>query len=280
MTEVWPDFADEFSCKAGECRHSCCRGWEIDIDDDSFEYYSSLTDDFGKRIRDAVVTDEEGHHFRLDEEERCPFLLNSGLCDMILNLGGDSLCDICALHPRFFEDLGDLQLCGLGLSCEAVCELLLQSREPVCFSGMTMKELMDRLGASVPAERLHFVPRVQEEYYEDLLSCFSETEAIDDRWPMELEQLSRKLSAPREYALRYDPGVYDRIFHYILYRQLENTADFPMETILRYAEDSTGFVFLMDAAAGNTEEALRRWSEQIEYSTENVGILLKRRTES
>ena len=29
---VWPDFADAFVCKADRCQHTCCRGWEIDIE--------------------------------------------------------------------------------------------------------------------------------------------------------------------------------------------------------------------------------------------------------
>ena len=42
--------------------------------------------------------------------------------------------DICDLHPRFFADIGPHELSGLGLSCEAVCELLLQEERPLCFA--------------------------------------------------------------------------------------------------------------------------------------------------
>ncbi len=27
-----PVYYQKFSCLAGECRHSCCVGWEIDVD--------------------------------------------------------------------------------------------------------------------------------------------------------------------------------------------------------------------------------------------------------
>ena len=33
-----PDYFKEFSCIAGACKDSCCLGWEIDIDEDSYEY--------------------------------------------------------------------------------------------------------------------------------------------------------------------------------------------------------------------------------------------------
>ena len=38
--------------------------------------------------------------------------------------------------------------------------------------------------------------------------------------------------------------------------------------------DSAAFVAAQDALFGRDAEHLRRWSEQIEYSTENVDILL------
>ena len=32
-----PKYYTEFSCIADRCRHSCCIGWEIDIDADTAE---------------------------------------------------------------------------------------------------------------------------------------------------------------------------------------------------------------------------------------------------
>ena len=32
MQIIVPDYYKEFSCIADHCRHSCCIGWEIDID--------------------------------------------------------------------------------------------------------------------------------------------------------------------------------------------------------------------------------------------------------
>lgn len=42
-----PDYFKEFSCIAGACKDSCCLGWEIDIDEDSYEYYKSLPGEIG-----------------------------------------------------------------------------------------------------------------------------------------------------------------------------------------------------------------------------------------
>lgn len=54
----------------------------------------------------------------------------TGLCELILHCGDGILCDICALHPRFFNESGEVREGGLGLCCEEVCRLLYSSREP------------------------------------------------------------------------------------------------------------------------------------------------------
>lgn len=37
-----PDYFDEFECIAGRCRHSCCAGWEVEIDEKTFDYYKAV----------------------------------------------------------------------------------------------------------------------------------------------------------------------------------------------------------------------------------------------
>ena len=97
------------------------------MDNSSADYYLTLPGTLGDALRLNLKKDDEGWHFRLDQEERCPFLQKSGLCRIICELGEESLCDICALHPRFYGSLGEWEFCGLGLSCEAVVMLLTQS---------------------------------------------------------------------------------------------------------------------------------------------------------
>ena len=78
-----PDYYCAFSCLADRCRHSCCVGWEIDVDDATMEKYDTLTHPYGENIRKSI---EDGH-FRLDKRERCPHLDGRGLCRIICELG-------------------------------------------------------------------------------------------------------------------------------------------------------------------------------------------------
>lgn len=270
---IRPDFYGRFACRAGACGHSCCRGWEIDVDEESAAYYETLPGALGEKLRRSVVRDGEGAHFHLTADGRCPFLRRDGLCELIAALGEDALCEICALHPRFYEDVGDAVLCGLGLSCEAACALLLETEAPLRFyddgsgEAFSMAGLLARLGFPAEPSRLCFDGERPGAAY---LARMAETEAIDDRWPGELAALREALPA---LTLPKGPR-YDRILQYLLYRQLDRAEDADPEALLRYARESTAFIAAQDALAGFDGGHLRRFSEQIEYSTENVGILL------
>lgn len=118
-----PDFYEKFHCIADKCTDTCCVGWEIDIDKTSAERYAKLQGIFGEKLRKNI---EEGH-FKLLPGDRCPLLRKDGLCEMVCELGENSLCDICREHPRFVEVYGDIMEKGLGLCCEEAARLLLES---------------------------------------------------------------------------------------------------------------------------------------------------------
>ncbi|MBE6658129.1 MAG: hypothetical protein E7604_06770 [Ruminococcaceae bacterium] len=132
MKLIAPAYYPQFSCIAGDCRHSCCIGWEIDIDADSCARFLALEGAFGARLRANIDADGEAPHFRLcGEEERCPFLNERGLCDIILTLGEEALCQICTDHPRWRNFYADRTEIGLGLCCEAAAALVLGWEAPV-----------------------------------------------------------------------------------------------------------------------------------------------------
>jgi len=129
MDTCVPDYYNEFKCIADKCTHSCCVGWEIDIDSETLDYYKTIKGPIGLRLKDAIDMDGEPH-FRLSDGDRCPFLNKKGLCDLICELGENALCDICSDHPRFRNYLTDGVELGLGLCCEAAAELILTRKKP------------------------------------------------------------------------------------------------------------------------------------------------------
>ena len=83
-----PSYYKDFRCIASDCTENCCIGWEIDVDEDTLAYYKSIGSDFSRRLCAAIApADEqagENAHFILDERERCPFLNDKNLCDLLL----------------------------------------------------------------------------------------------------------------------------------------------------------------------------------------------------
>lgn len=135
-----PDFYDKFTCIADRCTDTCCVGWEIDVDSATLSKYSKLVDNqqvsLDKReFARHIMANIDESHIKLAPGDRCPFLKENGLCDMICHLGcngtdkdenGENvLCDICREHPRFVEVYGDIMEKGVGLCCEEAVRLLL-----------------------------------------------------------------------------------------------------------------------------------------------------------
>lgn len=116
-----PAYYQKFSCIADRCRHSCCIGWEIDVDRKTLKKYKRLRD---KAIL-ASIAREGTTHFCLTEDERCPHLDEKGLCRIITAHGDGYLCEICREHPRFYNNTVKGREVGLGMSCEEACRLIL-----------------------------------------------------------------------------------------------------------------------------------------------------------
>ena len=129
MKKVVPSYYKNFKCIADKCKHSCCIGWEIDIDEDTLYKYAHIDGDFGLKLKNNIKAENGVSCFALDETERCPFLNKNGLCDIILNIGEENLSQICTDHPRFRNYFSDREEIGLGLCCEEACRLILSSTE-------------------------------------------------------------------------------------------------------------------------------------------------------
>lgn len=120
-----PRYYKRFKCVADKCEHSCCVGWEIDIDSESLQKYKNLNCSYKDEILNSISYDVTPH-FKLTKEERCPHLDARGLCKIITNIGEDCLCDICREHPRFYNYTSVAEL-GIGMSCREAARIILSS---------------------------------------------------------------------------------------------------------------------------------------------------------
>ena len=127
-----PEYYEHFQCSASACQDNCCIGWEIDIDPESDRQYRQVGGAFGARLQASIRREGDTPCFRL-AAERCVFLNEENLCEIILHLGEEALCQICRDHPRFTETFGTLRETGVGLCCPEAGRLLFSRPEPVRF---------------------------------------------------------------------------------------------------------------------------------------------------
>lgn len=303
MKRLAPDYYGEFACIQGACRHSCCVGWGIDIDEASLIRFKEVPGELGARLRENIVETAEGASFRLTGEERCPFLNGMGLCDLILELGEDCLCQICDDHPRFRNFFSDHEEIGLGLCCEAAGRLILGRKEPVsltvleddgCLEDLFEDEagLLDLRGELIAAAQDRAYPvevRIERmlkglqidpkpfawpEWKEFLLGL----ERLDERWTQRLEALDQAETAD----LTQWETAFEQLLVYLIFRHLPGALE-DEDAAGRIAFIAFAWALVRRISAAQMAldfeelvEICRLYSSEIEYSDENIAAILER----
>ena len=294
MISLYPTFYHTFQCKANQCHHTCCQKWTIDVDKETAKLYQTLPTPLGEDLRKFMTVDDEGYYFMFsDKQPTCPLLREDGLCRVVLELGEDSLCDTCHMHPRFYKYIEDLELCGVGLSCEESVEKLLATEgdqlqftiedddgEFTADDRPVLENIFDLLALGINPAICQFTPNHSIRYCQELISLYKETEPIDEEWTKQLAHLEDMLASTTATnttdLLNLDAQemvVLNKVYQYILYRQIDMLAEYSLKSLVRYAFDATVFIALLTHQFGNLPEQIRRWSEQIEYDEDNVTFL-------
>ena len=294
MISIYPTIYHAFQCKADQCENTCCQLWTIDIDEPTAERYHSMTGSLGESLRQAITVDDEGSHFIFSKAQpMCPLLNEKGLCKVVLELGEEGLCDTCHMHPRFYKYIEDLELCGVGLSCEASVELLAQ-QEPMDFllftieddhnefnseERLTLHNIFELLAFDLDPNLFQYTPKPSKQSFKELLDLYKQTEPIDENWTAQVNTLSSKLdqliASVQTYIQQEDMRLFNKVYQYILYRQIDMLSDYSLESILAYAKDGTDYILIASALEGHPLKQVARWSQQIEYDEDNVVLLLQ-----
>ena len=128
MTISKPAYFDSFRCIAGACPDSCCKEWEVMVDEKSAAYYRSLTGPLGDRLRQVLRDEEDCGTLMTIENGRCPMWRQDGLCRIQAELGEEALCQVCTDFPRLRHDYGDFVELGLELSCPEAARIIFSAQ--------------------------------------------------------------------------------------------------------------------------------------------------------
>lgn len=141
MIYTTPDYYEKFKCAAGDCKDTCCAGWQIVIDEASMKKYKKFKGDYVWKVMGCV--DWENGTFRQDENKRCAFLNKENLCELYKNAGEDSLCKTCREYPRHIEEFEGVREITLSMSCPEAARILMEQMEPVKFITVEKPEIKE-----------------------------------------------------------------------------------------------------------------------------------------
>ncbi len=133
MKNTYPSYYKKFTCIADRCPDTCCAGWLVVADGESLDIYKKTAGEFGEKIRSVIAVDDDGDTIFTPVNNRCPFLLDSGLCEMYIELGHESLCRTCRQYPRHITYFGARSETGISLSCPEAARIIMQSDDPITF---------------------------------------------------------------------------------------------------------------------------------------------------
>ena len=289
-----PEYYKEFRCIADKCTHSCCIGWEIDIDEETLQKYQALNGGYAEAIKNSIDF-EETPHFRLCRHEKCPHLNQKGLCNIILNYGEGFLCEICREHPRFYNETANGLELGIGMACEEAARIILSAKNyqtlysvgeyhsgeyEFDFNAVACREGIYKI---ISNEAKPYEERIKELYafYGIYPNAIPES-----RWKEVIKSLEYLDQGHKELFLNYSSAVYscadvysERALAYFIYRHCSGATD----QAEFYA--SLGFSLFLERlfasvikSRGAKELAeistlARIISEEIEYSADNTNAI-------
>ncbi len=304
MKTFVPNYYNKFKCIADKCRHSCCIGWEIGIDESTLDLYKNAEGKFSRTLKSGIDFKDDYACFKLDGKGRCCFLKENGLCSIILNLGEEALCQICSDHPRFRNFYSDRTEVGLGICCEEVSRIILGQNEPFSLTEISDDGSCDELFADeeeifeyrskifeiLQNERIPFEDKINEiikmsgyslpeKSPSQWATAFYELERLDEHWTVLLNELKEHDLTDITIPTKFEK-TFNNLLTYFAFRHL-NDEDYLIKTL--FIVISHHIISLMcklhiakhgKIALENIADYARMYSCEIEYSDENIEEIL------
>lgn len=291
-----PEYFSRFKCIADKCTHSCCVGWQIQIDRETFEKYEKLNTPLGLTIKSHIDEIDGEHFIRLCEDGRCPFLCKNGLCRIISELGEDYISDICKEHPRFYSQKTDRIETGLGMVCREAAGIILSSDSfnrfikigewdsEVCDREYDARKERDKMLDILADKGCSYNEKVQKlKFTYNILPSSTNAETCRDL----LSGLEYMNQSDKKLFLDFTKTETDlfndkltRFLAYMIYRHVGNSqSDQELNARLRFCILCTSLLEALIASDNSiTEEKViiyaSKISEEIEYSEENTENLI------
>lgn len=125
-----PKFMSSFNCIGSACEDTCCAGWIVNIDQQTFEKYEKINDpELTPKLRNSIIKKnpvDGGHQFaaiKMSSTGNCPFLDPEKMCSIQRKLGPSFLSQTCDVYPRVRSSFNDHYRFSATLSCPEAARL-------------------------------------------------------------------------------------------------------------------------------------------------------------
>lgn len=122
-----PKYMKNFKCVSSNCIDTCCAGWDVNIDEETYNKYIKSEGQFKELLEGKFIKNKDEHDsfnrgfMVLKDKSTCPFLNSNMLCDIHGKTGEKNLCITCKSYPRVFNIVDNIyEKSGLP-SCAEIC---------------------------------------------------------------------------------------------------------------------------------------------------------------
>ena len=143
---IVPTLVARFRCIGPNCPDTCCTGWRVDVDKESYDSLITCKDPvFGPILKTHLVLQSKGslrHYARLEMDKttkHCALLSQERTCTMHASLGEEALADVCYGYPRVTHQIGSENWQSMYLSCPETARLALSDNDAYAFVETTSK---------------------------------------------------------------------------------------------------------------------------------------------
>lgn len=195
--DIFPRFYNKFKCIADKCPDSCCKDWDVVVDDETAEFYNAVEGKFGEKLRSLMTVDSDGDRIFVAQNGKCPFWNDKMLCDIYISCGEEHLCRTCKEFPRLVQDYTAFSEHMLSFACPEAAKIMLTDKNS--FDCIDFIEVSgDELG--YPTEMMNFLLAARkmscdffngdEDFASQLCKCFGFNERVQAMLDCEVFSIS------------------------------------------------------------------------------------------
>lgn len=131
-SSLQPKLGSDFQCVAEKCALSCCVGWNVALDKETYRQYkkdADLAQNVTKKVHGISRSSQAFGTIKRNAGGECSMLTPEGLCSVQKSLGEKALSKTCGTFPRENVHFHNLNIRSFTTNCPEVARLTVASKD-------------------------------------------------------------------------------------------------------------------------------------------------------